>query len=491
MYRQSVEEVQAWLHAKGERSTLSENECRLTYEDGRLADLLTDTIEGDDGALHSFTLTEPIQEGVFRTRIEVAWQESKAEVHCELSVGGPSPGIVPVRFDARCPGSIRSIVDQGGWSVGTMNLRSSPLALDGASGGRELIDLLWAADRQLPVVVVSDYDGLLLHPDIDERIAYDVSGLALVTQIDRVAAWTLTEERGKDWSCFNGAIRLYWPMSEATGDPHDHPLWTQYRLLLGASSTFDAAKRIRNQLRRSILGQSAFSVRSSQIASSIRQLHRQRDREEIERQREQAADAKDWQDLAENLDADNELLKGDLRDLKDENRDLKVQLQNLKLALQYSGDGDEVIPDEEVPPQSVYEAVETARVKFADFLEFGADVADGIDGLRADAGPPDKVLRYLEKLAELTRLRRAGGLGTDPLRWLAAEGVDASGEGEQVRNSPTEMGKRTWNDGTGSREFTLHLKPKEATTPDACVRIYFDYDDGLRKTVVGWVGRHP
>ncbi len=54
------------------------------------------------------------------------------------------------------------------------------------------------------------------------------------------------------------------------------------------------------------------------------------------------------------------------------------------------------------------------------------------------------------------------------------------------------MKARTWDDGAGARrEFELHLKPAEGTSPDRCVRIYFDYDETAQRAVVGWIGRHP
>ncbi len=325
-----------------------------------------------------------------------------------------------------------------------------------------------------------------------------MSGLAIVAQIDRVASWTLTEERGRDWSCFNGAVRLYWPTPDVTGSPHDHPLWTQYRLLASTPSTQEAARRIRNALRRMILGQSAFSIRESGIASEVREREREREREEQEAQRDRAREAEDWEGLENSYAAQNErdaneirALRREVSDLKDENRDLKVQLRNLTQALRHSGAADEVAPDEDSPPTTVSEAVEAARSRFSELLVFGSDVDGGVSDLRDEAGPPDKVLRYLEQLAEMTRLRKAGELGTDPILWLAAQGVDASAEGKTVRNSPTQMARRRWNDGRAQREFTLHLKPNESTSPDLCVRIYFDYDDDREKTIVGWVGRHP
>lgn len=54
------------------------------------------------------------------------------------------------------------------------------------------------------------------------------------------------------------------------------------------------------------------------------------------------------------------------------------------------------------------------------------------------------------------------------------------------------MQRRTWDDGSGQRrQFEKHLKPNESTSPGRCVRIYYDYDETLKKTIVAWIGRHP
>ena len=77
------------------------------------------------------------------------------------------------------------------------------------------------------------------------------------------------------------------------------------------------------------------------------------------------------------------------------------------------------------------------------------------------------------------------------LDWLREQGLKASNESDTIRNSTAEMQKRTWHDGQVKRRFESHLKPSEGTSPDRCVRICFDYDSEAKKTVVGWVGRHP
>src|SRR5690606_40582647 len=61
--------------------------------------------------------------------------------------------------------------------------------------------------RTLPLIVVSEHDGLVLHPDIATDLARDLTGLASVATATKTAAWGLSSELGKEWSCYNGAIR--------------------------------------------------------------------------------------------------------------------------------------------------------------------------------------------------------------------------------------------------------------------------------------------
>ena len=141
---------------------------------------------------------------------------------------------------------------------------------------------------------------------------------------------------------------------------------------------------------------------------------------------------------------------------------------------------------------TVREAVDKTRSELRGRIVFGDDVALGVERLASHAGPPAKVERWLGVLAEMTDARRNGGLGTSEIKWLQARGVVVSGESETTLNSPRERQLRTWSDGFGGRRmFSTHLKPTDGTSPDTCVRIYFDFDDRNKVTIVGWVGRHP
>lgn len=478
--------IDGWVTAKG---TISEDGRTLRMDNGRTADLERSTVQTTRGRLAELVLSEPNTNGWFRTSLCVATDASRAVVCCELSAGTQS--LMPLWVDVRGPRIIRDILAiPAGWSYGASPASEIARQFRDAVGGDAFTELVWDASRTLPVVAIAEEYGLLLNPGITESMAADLAGLAIVAQLSDAASWRVTQRKGKPWSCYGGAIRIYWPGISVNSDPADHPLWTARRLLFGLADTYSAAGRIRSQIRKRILGQSAFAIREHELVGAIRKSVRD---EQISTLRARITESDDHRALSDEY-LTKILELNDALSAKDEEiSGLKDQVSSLQLALRWRDSSpDAVAPVEESPPSTVEDAVLTAMDKFEDALVFGADVNDGIRALAADAGPPDKLLDYLEALADMTAIRKTGSLGNTPIGWLEAKGFSVSGESETIRNSPTEMRKRRWDNGSGERlQFETHMKPSEATAPDRCVRIYFDWDDNAKKTIVGWVGRHP
>jgi len=282
---------------------------------------------------------------------------------------------------------------------------------------------------------------------------------------------------------------LYWPFRNARGDPRDHPLWTSQRLLEDASSTEEAGSRIRTTLRRRLFGLSAFAVEPSRLFETIRRAALD---EELAQRRNLAQEHHDFQDLLELYAQEEQTLRAELEREHETSRQLRQDLYNLQARLVWRDSGGDLDPSIESPlPTTVEEAVDRARKVFSQFLTFGDDVGDGVRTLPPDAGPPDKIYDHLQVLADLAQVRRDGPIGCGMVQWLSSGGVPASGESETIRNSRSEMAKRRWHDGRQRKEFELHLKTAEATAPNRCVRIYFDWDAASEKVVIGWVGKHP
>ncbi len=314
-------------------------------------------------------------------------------------------------------------------------------------------------------------------------------GVSVIVEVDEAASWAITDELGKEWSCYNGAVRLYWPYRGRQTSAFAHPIWLRQRLIDRTGSANRAAHQMRDQLRRQLLELSTYTFDEPQ---EFLQLKADAQRHRFDQLRKEAERSGDHEKFAEQVYEQYSIAEGQRVELETENANLRLQVQGLldEFSRTANARPEDVPPEPDAPVASVEEAVCRARDTFADQLTFGDDVEAGVATLNEHAGPPDKVFMYLKILAELT-VARQQGLGRDPLLWLKEHGVKASGESETILCSPTEMRRRTWHDGEARREFAMHLKPVDGSSPDRCVRIYFDYVEEKRKTIVAYVGRHP
>lgn len=446
----------------------------------------------EGGNIDTFTVVEPHPDADhWQTHFSLAQSGTALALFCQMRVGRQDSVVAPVRTVARCPKFVRQILQNGTWEAGSTIWRADAAEFIGRSSADELSQVIWDRDRRLPVVVVSEDEGFMLHPQVLEQLAADLAGVALVALIDTEAAWRLTELKGKGWSCFSGAIRLYWPLGEDGANPRSCPYWLPHRLVRDGADSAQASSRIRNKIRAMILEQSS-ALTPPTLISEIRQEHRTRLIRE-------AKESSDNRGLAELYSDDVDRLEDENTELRDENRELHAKLRAAKVQLAHNqrlSAGERATeeasePEANLQPESVQEAVSVAKEECA-YLIFGPDVDKEASQLAPQAGPPSKILRHLQVLDDLARTKAdQGSLGTGEAQWLKSRGLTVSGESETTRNSKAAMKRRTWSDGTSSREFERHVKTTDGTSPDLCVRIYYDWDEEQQKLIIGSVGRHP
>src|SRR5439155_25645737 len=81
--------------------------------------------------------------------------------------------------------------------------------------------------RPLPLVLLTphpDTGGPIVDP---ERLLDEILGLAPVVELSTGdATFALTRRLGKEWSCFWGAVRIYWPgLNPGADDFRRHPIF--------------------------------------------------------------------------------------------------------------------------------------------------------------------------------------------------------------------------------------------------------------------------
>ena len=458
--------------------------------------------------LRRLTLTEPIANGSFRTILE--WGGLGGEVMVWAALEAASDIIGHHAVDVFCPRVVRQFLEaHDGWQTGDVahngwGLPSpKPRVVEGGSG---FYEHLFSADRLLPTIAVSRSDGFLIDPNLPEKLARDLAGLAEVLIFEDSAAWEITQNAGKEWSCYSGAIRLYWPGLDAGGNPYAHPLWTSWKLLYGGRSPSEAARRIARELRRRIMTQAASGLRMPPRLARLRRLDESARRA---RRADKHSNA-EWTAL---LEEDNSAKDARIADLEQQIEGLKDKVTSLQKQLNNQTKGKTEAEDAEIAPETeetdeqfetVRDALNAARVQFREQLAFSPE-CDRCDTLAPDAGPPSTIYRHLEVLAEASaagRVEQNGGwstksLGSSLIDFVKSRGANASTESETKlgrckKPKNPEARHRTFKLPSGGEELMVfHTKPSDSTSPDYCPRIYFKRVSGEKeKIVVGYVGRH-
>ena len=325
-FDESIRKVDGWLASKGERDE-STDPTRLVLKDNRIARLQLEAGESESGRFRAYQISEPTKRGEFVTSMELAANEAFVELTCVLSEQGSPLTIQPMNNTARCPRVLRNIVGSNGdWRVGINPVLQTPIPVSGTADAEDLIKVMVAENRRVPVVAVSERDGAVFYPELAEHLARDLCGLAYVVSLDEEASWRLTKRLGREWSCYNQAIRVYWPSIRDLRSPERHPIWTPARLRKYDADERVAFRRLKDQLRKwlfelSTFAQSGISL-SDQIRTEIRKAENQR-----------AIHEQDWERLAVAYSEHNDELRKQIEELNSQKSNLGSELTETKVEL--------------------------------------------------------------------------------------------------------------------------------------------------------------
>ena len=441
--------------------------------------------EVEDKRRNTFTVLEPIDGGELQTDVDVLVDQKRTSFRCKLSVASDG-GIIPTGVALRPPRFVREIVGLGmPWTIGVEGERVFGRHFDvDVEDVPELEQLIFAPQRRLPIVIVSDLDGETLAGDIQERLGQDLCGLAHTVRLSHEAAWELTRNRGREWSCYNGAIRLLWPFRSNSQDYRVHPLWT-LDSLLRTDTAVQARERLRGIIGGRILEASTFVADDSVFHDfEVAKLRRAADQV-----RAVAQGDGDMHALADAYATENDALRARVDAQDKEIAILHGNIEALTIALRsatYASESETT----EAPPQTITEAVAAARRKLHGRVVIACETDTDIEDLNPSAGPPDKILRYLLTLGELADALSVGPLGQSVPIWLRARNVECSGDSETFKVSDKGKRFRTRLVEGEAVECEFHAKPSEGVSPDLCVRIYFATGTEAPFVKVGYIGRH-
>lgn len=482
----AADAIEAW--AKGKFTRQEDGMYRIRRSGAEALFERGDRTAGGQSRTH-FAILEPIDGGNLQTDVTIVSTQERTTFSTILSLGSDY-GVAPLTIALRAPRFVRSVVGDRLWTVGVNGERVFPFSFDvTAANLDELQGLVESEQRRLPVIVVSEYDGRTLAGDMHELVAGDLCGLAHVVRLKSDGAWDLTKRWGAEWSCYNGAIRLLWPMRGGRGDPRAHPLWTMDRVLSRTDDEVAARDRLRHTLGRRILDASTY-VPDDPAFADFAKLHERQLADEARAAAaaspERSKTEYEEQIASQRIEIDRR--DAEIRTLNDNVASLSMALRNMWPTIEPASDDQSVADVAE--PQSVAEAVAIARRELEGRVEIATETDADVGNLNSEAGPPEKILRYLRTLGELAEQLAEGPLGQSVPIWLRKRGVECSGDSETSKNS--EAGKRFRTRQVNGREIDceFHAKPSEGTSPDRCARIYFGTSPTKPHVLVGYIGRH-
>jgi hypothetical protein len=208
----------------------------------------------------SFLSTEIVGDALIELSTIVLEYSSQLFFQSSIRVAAANGSFIEPSVSVRAPRFVQNILRSGHvWqSRQGADRVFSKTFLVGIEEYEAFEQLLLSSERHLPIIAVSngmdefqDISGLV---DIDAKILWSCCGLAHVCRLSQDASWRLTASLGKEWSCYNGAIRCYWPNLSTRKSPWVHRLWTQSSLkkILGSSDNQAALsfQRLVNQYTR-------------------------------------------------------------------------------------------------------------------------------------------------------------------------------------------------------------------------------------------------
>lgn len=308
--------VDTWLREKGAVGTSEDTGKFRSLTEGGEGLFRRRRYRGKTGVVEELRLEEPSGDGQrFTTTLYIAALTDRVTVYLTLDVVNVESIVAPAYTDPRCPAIVRRLLERfPDWELNGDAIGSpSPRMISGGEAAVALVATLTDPRRTLPLVVVSQVDGATVFPNLAFRLAYDLSGLAHVAEIDEAAAWHLTDEVGKYSSCYQGAVRLYWPLRN-NSEEIDVPskIWTASRILSGDRDG-NGDQRLRFQLRKAVMTVAAISLEVPQVISEIQ---RQESRKKLAELEEKATANSQELELAKAYEEDNARLSNELSEAK-------------------------------------------------------------------------------------------------------------------------------------------------------------------------------
>ena len=436
--------------------------------------------ELDSNKSFSIHTIEPSHGNFVGLRADLLKKEEKFYIQVDLAVENPRGYIGQPKVPVQAPAFFKDLLSKPfQWRVREdgEHIINKVFPVKDEEDVDQLVKLLYSSKRHLPLFLVSTHEDDEIVVNLSDRLQFVTKGIAHICKITPESSWELSRQLGKEWSCYNGAVRLYWPLIWDGDTPYRHRIWlppyfTRFDLK-EKDSDWKAAKAVA----KIVIDHSSFSPRFREITK----FNRDSDARKFEDERKRASDSKDFERLATSYAKDNDELRKKIAELETYNENCIAQLNSYR-----QNNYIEENQLEESIFSSIFDAINYAKSISGDYLIFPDEVDNQISSIAEAEMISEKIVHHLEGLHRLANeLRKSdGALGTTIVDWLNTKGYNCSGESKTKRN----FGLYTFKSGGKTMEFEKHLKVTDGTSPDRCVRIYFEPTSDNHAINIGMIG---
>jgi len=428
----------------------------------------------------------------FKWKTTIAFGEhDNNRYHTEIMVanGWDDGRLSPVKFSFGRPSLVPMLINQFGASRKfELSDSSNILTVDGA---KDLAQMIFSQKRTLPIVYVSAtnfYDEPIksINPD---RIAVNLAGVAHVFVADsRFPSFTLEKIVGKSMSCYDGAVRLYWPIQAENSGTMFHPLWVPRKIKEMGNFEDELFKTI---------AYFSTGIKPKIGYEEVRRLKLTADIELLKEKNEIA-------EMAELYAQENDLLRKQVASMEDRERDHLERIKGLEFKTSTLVSVIESFnkPEEEncQPIIGSFDSVEDAVEKFRKVypkssMEILGRAHKSVQECQYEK--PEHVFKALEWLENAYLEMRVSG--NDKKKKKVSTTFEESCKeqtGMTYKSSQSEvtMGRNkseyfaTW----GGKTICLeeHIGRGSSFDPKSTIRIAFHYDSDSKTVVIGYIGMH-
>ena len=424
------------------------------------------------------------------TVCSVACKGAVVEMTMFIRIASADTYLRPISFDLGRPRIVTEILSSYNCTCAGWSIPKAPQKLVAPDVEQFVESVLISNSRTLPVIMISPDVWNELHSVDPNQLQEELLGFAqVVVLLDKWAAFKLTDSIGKALSCYNGAVRIYWPNLKREQNALIHGLFFPATIQRYENEGLTFKKFIFRML--STI--SAFRVIEGKTTQDVRRSILDDERIQLNALRGQITSGTiEKKDLEDQLLAALVKIDGLSEERDAVKQDLEVQKANWAEYQSYMDAArSESTPELEPKQQdleSVSDALERAKKSFSGPLVF----LDSAEQSAKDSPfkNPERLYEFFDALHQVAKEWRTkkGNLGRTWNEALEALGFDLRDQISQTSKTKYEdeykfqyKGKR--------RVFERHVTIG-AKQADKCVSVHWYRDDEDLVLAIGHCGRH-